>query len=131
MLNFLTSILCFTLTYSFLIFTLRFRVLYLEVVARIVVWHESCDTIVLFLCTRALFTLLSFPLSLTAAVHATVIAVFVYVILTAFALVPRVFAATTFTSTPWIQILVRAITSGTEVYMMTKAQQCFRNRNGM
>ncbi|KAG5105975.1 hypothetical protein JHK82_042945 [Glycine max] len=99
--------------------------------------------------TRALFTLLSFPLSLTAAVHATasvvqgnrvgdnnwkrptVIAVFVYVILTAFALVPRVLAATTFTSTPWIQILVRAITSGAEVYMMTKASSVFVIEDGM
>ncbi|KAG4964804.1 hypothetical protein JHK85_039779 [Glycine max] len=106
------------------------------------VWHESRDDAVSLLRTRALFALLCFPLSLAAAVsavHATasaaqgkpaalrgsnwkrpaVTVVFVYVVLMAFAPVPRALAAAAFTSPPWIRILVRAIGSGLEVYLMT------------
>ena len=49
----------------------------------------------------------------------TVIAIFVYVILIVFAPVPQVLAAATFTSPPWIRILVHAIISDAEVYLMT------------
>ncbi|KAG5054188.1 hypothetical protein JHK85_006698 [Glycine max] len=107
------------------------------------VWHESYDATVSLLCMRAIFALLSSHLSLAAAisaVHATsfvaqenpsalhggsnwklpaVTVVIVFVILMAFALVPQVLAAAMFTSLPWIQILVRAITSGAKVYLMT------------
>ncbi|RDY13413.1 hypothetical protein CR513_01676, partial [Mucuna pruriens] len=153
------SILCFTtLPLSFLTFTLaisthalRSHIYHLEAVARAAttrvearhVWHESRDDAVSLLRTRALFSLLCFPLSLAAAVsavHATASAVqgkvaasvvaavranwkrpavtviSVYVILLAFAPVPRVLAAA-FPS-PWARVMVRAIGSGTEVYLM-------------
>ncbi|TKY57666.1 hypothetical protein E2542_SST14718 [Spatholobus suberectus] len=152
------SILCFTtLPLSFLTFTLtisthtlRSHIYHLEAVARAAstrvearhVWHESRDDAVSLLRTRALFSLLCFPLSLAAAVasvHATasavqgkppaaavrganwkrpaVTVVSVYVILLAFAPVPRVLAAG-FASPPWARVLVRAIGSGAEVYLM-------------
>ncbi|KAK7376755.1 hypothetical protein VNO80_02171 [Phaseolus coccineus] len=148
-------ILCFTtLPLSFLTFTLaisthhlRTRVYHLEAVARVAstrvearhVWHESRDDAVSLLRTRALFTLLSFPLSLAAAVSAihaaahgkpislrganwkrpAVTVVFVYVLLMAFAPVPRVLAAATFGSPVWIRVLARIIVSGGEVYLLS------------
>lgn len=148
------SILCFaTLPLSFLTFTLaisthdlRRRIYHLEAVARVAttrvearhVWHESRDDAVSLLRTRVLFTLLSFPLSLAAAVSAihaaahgkpvslrganwkrpAVTVVFVYVLLMAFAPVPRVLAAATFGSPVWIWVLARTIGLGAEVYLL-------------
>ncbi|KAK7304157.1 hypothetical protein RJT34_15239 [Clitoria ternatea] len=153
-----SSILCFTtLPLSYLSFTLtisthtlRLRIYHLEALARVVstrmearhVWHESRDDAVSLLHTKALFSLLYFPLSLAAAVssvHVTVSAVqgkppavcsalrhnwkrpavtsvFVYVILLAFAPVPRVLSAPFVTA--WVRVLVRVLGSGAEVYLM-------------
>ncbi|XP_027338404.1 uncharacterized protein LOC113852379 [Abrus precatorius] len=153
-----SSILCFaTLPLSFLTFTLAIsthtlasHIYHLEAVARAAstrveathVWHESRHDAVSLLRTRALFSLLCFPLSLAAAVssiHAAVSAVqgkavtvssavrnnwkrpavtaiFVYAILLAFAPVARVLGSA-FVS-PWSRVLVRALGSGAEVYLM-------------
>ncbi|KAK7327711.1 hypothetical protein VNO77_21799 [Canavalia gladiata] len=106
------------------------------------VWHESRNDAVSLLRTRALFALLCFPLSLAAAVSSVhvavsavqgkassissavrdhwkrpaVTAIFVYVILLAFAAVPHVLAIP-FVS-PWSRILVRTLGWGVEVYLM-------------
>lgn len=109
-------------------------------------WHESRDDAVSLLRTRAIFSLPCFPLSLAAAVstvHATLsavdgnpatvrsaasavmcswkrsaaTAVVGYVILLAFAPVPRVLAAPILS--PEARFVVLAIGSGFEVYLMT------------
>ncbi|KAK7382986.1 hypothetical protein VNO78_28651 [Psophocarpus tetragonolobus] len=151
------SILFFTtLPLSFLTFTLtisthalRNHVFHLEAVARVAstrvearhIWHESRVDALSLLRTRALFTLLCFPLSLAAAVsavHATVSAVqarpatvrganwkrpaatvlFVYLVLMAFAPVPGALAAATVGSLLWARLVARAIGSCADVYLM-------------
>ncbi|XP_047172806.1 uncharacterized protein LOC124840738 [Vigna umbellata] len=148
-------ILCFTtLPLSFLTFTLaisthqlRSKIYHLEAVASVAhtrvearhVWHESRDNAVSLLRTRLLYALLSFPISLAAAVSAihtaahgkpispraanwkgpAVTVVFVYVLLMAFSLVPRVLAAATFGSPLLIRVLTRIIGSGAEVYLLS------------
>ncbi|CAJ1972498.1 unnamed protein product [Sphenostylis stenocarpa] len=152
------SILCFaTLPLSFLTFRLaisthdlRSRIYHLEALARVVstrvearhVWHESRDTASSLMWTRFFFALLSFPLSLTAAVFSihtaasvahgnpssaraanwkrpAVTVVFVYVLLMAFGLVPHILDITTFGLPVWIRALTRIIMLGVEVYLLS------------